>query len=106
MVGLSDLDGGGFSSFARDVSTDAAVVVGYSNFASVSEAVFWTSAGGMLGPGSRLDVSSATVASDPSTVPAATATLDVFRKSRRLGSVTLLLLKFKRSAGGNEPNVR
>ena len=46
MVGLSDLDGGGFSSFARDVSADAAVVVGYSNSASGSEAFFWTSADG------------------------------------------------------------
>ena len=51
MVGLGDLAGGSFSSFANGVSADGLVVVGGSNSASGSEAFRWTSGGGMVGLG-------------------------------------------------------
>ncbi|HEV2294719.1 MAG TPA: PEP-CTERM sorting domain-containing protein [Tepidisphaeraceae bacterium] len=51
MVGLSDLPGGEFESYAFDVSRDGAVVVGTGTSASGREAFRWTSAGGMLGLG-------------------------------------------------------
>jgi probable HAF family extracellular repeat protein len=51
MVGLGDLPGGSFASFARGVSADGSVVVGQSNSASGDEAYRWTSGGGMVGLG-------------------------------------------------------
>jgi probable HAF family extracellular repeat protein len=54
MVGLGQLDGGGFgfNSFATAVSADGSVVVGFGTPASGTEEAFrWTSAGGMVGLG-------------------------------------------------------
>ena len=51
MVGLGDLPGGRFTSFARGVSADGAVVVGGGNSASGYEAFRWTAGGGMTGLG-------------------------------------------------------
>jgi probable HAF family extracellular repeat protein len=50
MLGLGDLPGGSFSSFASGVSGDGSVVVGLSNSLNGSEAFRWTT-GGMLGLG-------------------------------------------------------
>jgi len=47
MVGLGDLPGGNFSSFANGVSGDGSVVVGRGTSASGEEAFRWTSSGGM-----------------------------------------------------------
>ena len=46
-TGLGDLPGGSFYSQAKGVSADGAVVVGYSEHASSTEAFRWTSADGM-----------------------------------------------------------
>jgi probable HAF family extracellular repeat protein len=51
MVGLGDLPGGIFASFANGVSGDGSVVVGYGFIASGQEAFRWTSSGGMVGLG-------------------------------------------------------
>jgi probable HAF family extracellular repeat protein len=51
MVGLGDLPGGGFMSFAVDDSGDGTAIVGYGESASGTEAFRWTSAGGMVGLG-------------------------------------------------------
>ncbi len=51
MIGLGDLDGGDFSSFAYGVSSDGSVVVGHGTSASGQEAFRWTQAGGMIGLG-------------------------------------------------------
>ena len=51
MVGLGDLDGGGFFSCAYGVSSDGSVVVGRGTSASGDEAFRWTQAGGMVGLG-------------------------------------------------------
>jgi probable HAF family extracellular repeat protein len=50
-MGLGDLAGGGFSSFAYDVSADGSVVVGNGLSASRSEAFRWTHHDGMIGLG-------------------------------------------------------
>ncbi|MBA3483694.1 MAG: PEP-CTERM sorting domain-containing protein [Pirellulales bacterium] len=47
MIGLGDLPGGLFESFAYDVSGDGSIVVGYGSSASGTEAFLWTSDGGM-----------------------------------------------------------
>ena len=47
MVGLGDLPGGLFESFAVDVSGDGSVVVGYGSADFGTEAFLWTSDGGM-----------------------------------------------------------
>ena len=47
LIGLGDLPGGGFQSVANDVSADGTVVVGSGSAASRTEAVRWTSNGGM-----------------------------------------------------------
>jgi len=46
MLGLGDLLGGSFSSTAKGVSADGAVVVGWSDSGSGNEAFLWTSGGG------------------------------------------------------------
>jgi probable HAF family extracellular repeat protein len=51
MVGLGDLPGGIFSSFAWRVSADGSTIVGESTSASGNEAFRWTSGGGMVGLG-------------------------------------------------------
>jgi probable HAF family extracellular repeat protein len=51
MVGLGDLAGGGFQSYAYGVSADGSVIVGRGNSASGPEAYRWTSGGGMVGLG-------------------------------------------------------
>jgi len=50
-MGLGDLPGGRFRSFAWGVSADGSVVVGYSDSTSGTEAFRWTSSGGMSGLG-------------------------------------------------------
>jgi probable HAF family extracellular repeat protein len=47
MVGLGDLSGGDFSSFAFAVSNDGSVVVGSSTTVSTDAAFIWTSSRGM-----------------------------------------------------------
>jgi probable HAF family extracellular repeat protein len=51
MIGLGDLAGGTFQSFALGVSADGSVVVGWSSSANGSEAFRWTPDGGMVGLG-------------------------------------------------------
>ncbi|MBX9792466.1 MAG: PEP-CTERM sorting domain-containing protein [Pirellulales bacterium] len=51
MVGLGDLPGGIFDSYANGVSADGSVVVGRGNSASGFEAFRWTSGGGLVGLG-------------------------------------------------------
>jgi probable HAF family extracellular repeat protein len=51
MVGLGDLPGGDFLSFAVRVSGDGSTVVGYGESASGTEAFRWTGGGGMVGLG-------------------------------------------------------
>jgi probable HAF family extracellular repeat protein len=51
LVGLGDLPGGSFRSYAIGVSADGSVVVGASTGASNGEAFRWTSGGGMVGLG-------------------------------------------------------
>ncbi|MEN6426053.1 MAG: PEP-CTERM sorting domain-containing protein, partial [Phycisphaerales bacterium] len=51
MVGLGDLAGGSFESYAHAVSADGSVVVGRGFSASGSEAFRWTASGGMVGLG-------------------------------------------------------
>ena len=48
IIGLGDLPGGSFNSFARGVSADGLVVVGQGNSSSGSEAFRWTSDVGMV----------------------------------------------------------
>jgi len=48
---LGDLPGGGFESYAYDISTDGSVVVGYSKSSNGQEAFRWTQADGMGGLG-------------------------------------------------------
>jgi probable HAF family extracellular repeat protein len=50
-MGLGDLPGGGFSSFAYGVSSDGSIVVGQGLSASGAEAFRWTQGGGMVGLG-------------------------------------------------------
>ena len=50
-MGLGDLTGGSFISFASGVSDDGSVVVGRGFSASGQEASRWTSGGGMVGLG-------------------------------------------------------
>ena len=63
MVGIGDLPGGSFESYANDVSADGGVVVGYGRSASAKpyEAFRWTS-GGMVGLGGLSGVSFTSVA--------------------------------------------
>ena len=49
--GLGDLPGGGFRSYATDVSADGSVVVGTGSSESGFEAFRWTSGDGMVGLG-------------------------------------------------------
>ena len=51
MIGLGDLPGRSFDSFAHNVSANGSVVVGISDSASGFEAFRWTKAGGMVGLG-------------------------------------------------------
>jgi probable HAF family extracellular repeat protein len=52
MVGLGDLPGGIFSSYATDVSADGSAIVGYSSSGNgFSEAFRWTAASGIVGLG-------------------------------------------------------
>ena len=51
MVGLGDLAGGDFESWAHGVNSDGSVVVGMSESISGHEAFRWTQAGGMVGLG-------------------------------------------------------
>jgi len=51
MVGLGDLPGGSFSSYADGVSANGSVVVGYGNSANGNEAFRWTQGTGMVGLG-------------------------------------------------------
>jgi probable HAF family extracellular repeat protein len=51
MVGLGDLPGRTFGSFAYGVSADGSTIVGSSNGASGFEAFRWTESGGMIGLG-------------------------------------------------------
>src|SRR5262249_6266851 len=51
MIGLGDLPGSRFFSFAHGVSDDGSVVVGESDSASGLQAFRWTQAGGMVGLG-------------------------------------------------------
>jgi uncharacterized membrane protein len=51
MVGLGDLSGGSFSSFARAVTPDGSIVVGEGHTASGTEAFLWTELTGMTGMG-------------------------------------------------------
>jgi len=55
IVGLGDLPGGKFTSFAAATSTDGSVIVGGSNSEFGSEAFRWTSATGMVGIGDLPD---------------------------------------------------
>ncbi|MHB1038094.1 MAG: hypothetical protein ACYC0Y_26010 [Pirellulales bacterium] len=48
-IGLGDLAGGYFGSWASDISSDGAVVVGASSSASGEQAYRWTSRAGMMG---------------------------------------------------------
>jgi probable HAF family extracellular repeat protein len=51
MVGLGDLAGGTFNSFASAMSSDGNTLTGTGNSGVGSEAFIWTSAGGMVGLG-------------------------------------------------------
>jgi probable HAF family extracellular repeat protein len=51
MVGLGDLPGGSFSSWAYRVSADGSIIVGYSNSANGQEAFRWTQGTGMVALG-------------------------------------------------------
>jgi len=53
MVGLGDLPGGNFDSYANDISADGTTVVGWSSSAvgTLHEAFRWTATGGMVGLG-------------------------------------------------------
>ena len=53
-VGLGDLPGGEFGSFAYGISGDGSVIIGGGSSASNGEAFRWTAAGGMVGLGSLL----------------------------------------------------
>ncbi len=79
MVGLGDLPGGNFDSWATAVSSDGQVIVGAgssaASFASsewAKEALLWTSDGSMVGlgdlPGGYFDSTAAAVSSDGSAV--------------------------------------
>jgi probable HAF family extracellular repeat protein len=72
MVGLGDLPGGEFRSFADGVSADGAVVVGFSSSTSGFEAFRWTQAGGMVGlgdlPGGAFSSAARAVSADGSIV--------------------------------------
>jgi len=71
MVGLGDLPGGAFSSFAEEVSGDGTVVVGHSTSTDGEEAFRWTTAG-MVGigdlPGGIFDSSALSVSEDGSVI--------------------------------------
>ncbi len=72
MVGLGDLPGGDFNSFATAVSADGSVIVGYSSSASGPEAFRWTAAEGMVGlgdlPGGEFDSRAFAVSADGSVI--------------------------------------
>jgi probable HAF family extracellular repeat protein len=51
MIGLGDLPGGNYASFARAASYDGAVIVGFSESALGTEAFRWTAVDGMVGLG-------------------------------------------------------
>jgi uncharacterized membrane protein len=51
MVGLGDLPGGSFGSYANAASTDGSVIVGYGSGNNGIEAFRWTTSGGMVGLG-------------------------------------------------------
>lgn len=51
IVGLGDLEGGGFSSFASGISSDGSVIVGNSNGPQGTEAFRWTAETGLVGLG-------------------------------------------------------
>jgi probable HAF family extracellular repeat protein len=78
MVGLGDLPGGGFESYATAVSADGSVVVGAGRFSGAvnttegREAFRWTQAGGMVGlgdlPGGRFGSYAQAVSADGSVV--------------------------------------
>ena len=51
MIGLGDLPGGTFDSFATAMTPDGAAVVGIGTSASGTEAFRWTQASGMVGLG-------------------------------------------------------
>jgi probable HAF family extracellular repeat protein len=71
-MGLGDLAGGAFESYASGVSADGTVVVGESKSASGTEAFRWTASGGMVGlgdlPGGLFDSHAAAVSADGSVV--------------------------------------
>jgi probable HAF family extracellular repeat protein len=102
MVGLGDLPGGSFSSWAYDVSADGSVVVGSGNTtASGSEAFRWTRAGGMVGlgflPGGTS--SSAIAVSDDGSVVVGASSGRPFRWTQATGMVALDLLPGVRTFG-------
>jgi probable HAF family extracellular repeat protein len=72
MVGLGDLPGGGFQSWAYGASSDGSVVVGFGTSAAGREAFRWTAAGGMVGlgdlPGSFFDSTAYAVSGDGSAI--------------------------------------
>lgn len=66
MVGLGDLSGGSFNSFANGISADGSVIVGAGNSADGVEATRWTQATGMVSIGDLPGGSVNTVAQDVS----------------------------------------
>jgi probable HAF family extracellular repeat protein len=97
MVGLGDLPGGDFLSFAVRVSGDGSVIVGYGASASGTEAFRWTSAGGMVGlgdlPGGSFSSYALGVSDDGSTVvghgSSASGDFEAFRWTSGGGMVAL-----------------
>jgi probable HAF family extracellular repeat protein len=72
MVGLGDLPGGAFDSYASDVSDDGSVVVGGGTSESGPEAFRWTTGSGMVGlgdlPGGAFESQAIDVSDDGSVV--------------------------------------
>jgi probable HAF family extracellular repeat protein len=96
MVGLGDLPGGAFRSYAYDVSADGSVVVGGSFSTSGFEAFRWTQTGGMVGlgdlPGGGFESIARAVSADGSVVVGGSTTAaggKAFRWTQAIGMVEL-----------------
>jgi probable HAF family extracellular repeat protein len=105
MIGLGDLPGGDFNSYANAVSADGSTVVGVSKSANgINEGFRWTSSGGMVGFGNN--VIPASVSADGSVIVGASIGYelidgrpggDAFRWTSSEGIITLGNLGFSRS---------
>ena len=110
MVGLGDLPGGSFGSFATAVSADGSVIVGggdYDLSSANSQAFRWTSGGGMVGlgdlPGGNFNSYAAGVSGDGSAVVGwgTTATgHEAFLWMQSLGMVNLKSYLIARGVAG------